>query len=103
MIDVKATGLCTGCTVADLKTEWFEGLAGKTWIIKCTHEEACERASDKAGIEQEDGALLGVKIMCELRSCCLGCRYYIYRKQECGIGHPSSWEYFGGKEGGENV
>ena len=103
MIDIKAAGICAGCTVADLETEWLEINGEKTWRIRCSHEEACERATDKSVIEQDDGALLGTKIICELRPSCEGCRYYIARIHQCGIGHPSSWEYFGGKEGGENV
>lgn len=104
MIDIKATGLCAGCQVADLEVDWFEGFAGKTWIIKCTHEDACGRACDKAVIEQDDGVLLGIKIICEQRPSCEGCRYYITQRNDCGIEHPHTWKYFSRKEeGGENV
>ena len=44
MIDIQLTGMCTGCSVADIRIETMYRNDGTTYnAAHCIHQEACER------------------------------------------------------------
>ena len=57
MIEIKLTGMCEGCTLADIDIQSVEleangRLYQKNWYAYCIHKDACEAIRDKM-IEQQ--------------------------------------------------
>ena len=58
MIEIKMTGMCDGCTNADLEAVSLHytdnrGKPCRTWTITCAHQLACEAAVERANQEVE--------------------------------------------------
>lgn len=58
MIEIKMTGMCEGCTNADLEAVSLHytddrGKPCRTWTITCTHQLACEAAAKRANQEAD--------------------------------------------------
>lgn len=58
MIEIKMTGMCEGCTNADLEAVSLHytddrGKPCRTWTITCAHQFACEAAAKRAKQEAE--------------------------------------------------
>ena len=52
MIEIKLTGMCEGCTLADIDIQSVEleangRLYQNNWYAYCTHKDACEAMRDK--------------------------------------------------------
>ena len=52
MIEIKLTGMCEGCTHADLELDCmdyyvFHGKERKEWTVKCKHAYACDAMEDR--------------------------------------------------------
>jgi hypothetical protein len=42
-IDMQFSGICKGCSKADLDIHSLTSINGNKWFIRCTHEDACSR------------------------------------------------------------
>ena len=59
MIEIKMSGLCEDCRVADLFLDCIEfqsydmgmSYTSKEWTVKCKHQRACERMYDQISSE----------------------------------------------------
>jgi len=48
LIKLEFEGKCKGCPVSELEVDSYESFDyGNHWVVRCIHQEACDRMADK--------------------------------------------------------